>query len=256
MLAFYCLYGLAWVIGSVGVSAQSWSSARSLLLLLGFWMVACILIPKATANLGATLYPTPTRFAFTKDLHEDVKKGLDGHNPEDERVKALETKVLAQYRVDSVSKLPINFDGLAMQEGEKYTSRVYDKHVGDLQRTFQDQNRVSDWASLFNPYLAIRNLSMALAGSDYSQSVDFGRAAEAYRFRMVEYLNNYLRDHSKTGDWKFKVNIWQHLPDFQYQPPTAGTVLSHYGWAITSLLVWVLGGLWLVYRTANRITPL
>ncbi len=256
LLVFYCLYELAWVIGSVWISSQNRSSARSLLMLLGFWMMACVLIPKATANLGATLYPTPTRFAFTRALHEDVQKGLDGHDPEDKRVKALEKQVLAQYGVDSVSKLPINFDGLAMQEGEKYTSQVYDKHFSDLQTTFRRQNRVSDWASLFNPYLAIRNLSMALAGSDYSQSVDFGRAAEAYRFRMVEYLNNYMRDHSKTGDWTFKVNIWQNLPDFQYQPPSVSTVLGHYGLAMASLLSWVLGGLLLLYRTTNRITPL
>ncbi len=256
LILFYSLYGLAWVIGSVLVSAHSRSSARSLLVLVGFWMVACILIPKATANLGATLYPTPTRFTVTKALHEDVEKGLDGHNPADERVKALEKQVLGRYGVDSVSKLPINFDGLAMQEGEKYTSRVYARHMGELQTTFTRQNRVSDWASLINPYLAIRNLSMALAGSDYSQTVDFSRAAEAYRFHMVEFLNKYMRDHSETGDWKFKVNIWKTLPDFQYQPPSAGTVLSHYGLAIGSLLIWVAGGFLLVYRITNRLSPL
>jgi ABC-2 type transport system permease protein len=253
LFLFYLLYAAVFVVGSVLVSAHARSSTVALLTLLGFWVLACVLLPKATANLGATLHEAPSRFAFSKALHEDEEKGLDGHNPQDARMKDLEKKILARYGVDSVSQLPINFDGLAMQEGEKYTTLINNKHFGNLRAVYQRQNAVADWASLLNPYLAVRNLSMGLAGNDYAQFVDFQQKAEAYRFRMVEFLNYYLRDHSKTGDWEFKVNIWDDLPDFTYTAPTVGTVLGGYGLAIASLVGWVLGGLALVFFTTNRL---
>ncbi|GAB3221303.1 DUF3526 domain-containing protein [Spirosoma arcticum] len=250
LLLFFGLYYAGFLLVSVWVSARSRSSATALTVLLGFWLVTFILIPKATANLGATLYEAPTRFAFTKALHDDEKQGIDGHNPEDERVKALETKVLAQYGVDSLSQLPISFEGLSLQEGEKYTSMVYNRHFGALQTVFQRQNRVTDFAGLVSPYLAVRNLSMGLAGSDYRQAVAFQQQAEAYRFRMVEYLNNYLRYHAKPGDRKYKVaaDFWQQIPDFHYQSATVGSVLGHYAPAIAALLLWAVLGLGLLYR--------
>lgn len=253
LTVFYLLYAAVFVVGSVLVSAHSQTSTVALLSLLGFWIGACVLLPKATANLGATLHPAPSRFEFIRALHEDEEKGLNGHDPASQRMKELERKILVQYGVDSLSQLPINFDGLAMQESEKYTTRVNDKHFGNLRTIYQRQNRVADWASLLNPYLAVRSLSMGLAGNDYAQFVDFQQRAEAYRFRMVEFLNHYMRDNSKTGDWEFKVNIWDDLPDFAYTPPTAGTVLRGYGLAIASLLGWMLGGLLLVCFTTNRL---
>ena len=45
-------------------------------------------------------------------MDEDRAKGIDGHNPEDKRIKDLEAKVLEEYNVDSLSQLPINFYGI------------------------------------------------------------------------------------------------------------------------------------------------
>jgi ABC-2 type transport system permease protein len=232
-------------MAAVWVSAKMDTSRSALLSLLSVWVVLCIIVPKATANIGANLHPVPSYFSFVKAIQEDEDKGIDGHNPEDERAKVLEKEILAQYKVDSVSQLPVNFDAIQMQEGEKYSSAVYDKHFKTLQSTFGAQNRVSEIASVGNPFLAIRQLSMALSGSDYVTHADFQQQAEKYRFRLVELMNNYMRDNSKTGDWDFTVNkeVWSQLPNFQYINPSVSSVLGRSAVSLAALFGWLLMGI-------------
>jgi ABC-2 type transport system permease protein len=214
------------------------------------WVLACIIIPKTTVNVASNLYPVPSSFAFQQAIKEDESKGIDGHNPQDERAKILEKQILAQYKVDSVSQLPVNFDAIQMQEGEKYTSMVYQKHFTDLQNTFSAQNKLSEIVGLVNPFLAVRQASMALSGTDYVTHANFQQQAEGYRFKLVEAMNNYMRDNSKTGDWYFKTSkeLWSKVPDFQYNEPSFGSVLSKNWLSMLSLLIWVTVGIWGVSR--------
>ncbi len=245
LMLSYLAYLFIFIMSAVWVSAKMDTSRSALLSLLSVWVVLCIIIPKATANIGANLHPVPSYFSFNKAIREDENKGIDGHNPEDERAKVLKKEVLTKYKVDSVSQLPVNFDAIQMQEGEKYTSAVYDKHFKTLQATFGAQNRVSEMASVGNPFLAIRQLSMALAGSDYVTHADFQQQAEKYRFRLVELMNNYARDHSKTGDWDFTVNkeVWSQLPDFPYNTPSVSAVLGRNSVSLAALGLWLVLGI-------------
>lgn len=251
----YCLYFELFIIGSVYVSARSQSSRGSLLTLLGVWLVACIVLPKATANLGESLFRVPSSYVFQEQLHEDVEKGIDGHDPSSERAKVFEKKVLAQYGVDSVSKLPVNFDGMVMQEGEKYTSLVYQKHFTELQNQFKKQNSLATLVGFVNPYLAVRDLSMGLSGSDYEHFLDFKGKAEAYRFALVERLNDEMTHFSKTGEWTKKVSqsFWQTIPDFQYQLPSVGWALGRHWLSVLALLVFTGGLIWLINQGLTSV---
>jgi ABC-2 type transport system permease protein len=239
----YGVYFLIFILLTVLVSAYSASSRNSLLVLLSIWVLTCILLPKTTANLGANLYPAPSKFAFDQALKEDEEKGIDGHNPADKRFDELKNQYLKKYGVDSLQKLPINFDGVAMQEGEKYSSMIYNKHFDQVKSVFKQQNRVSEIAGLFNPYLAIRQLSMGLAGSDYVHYVDFQEKAEAYRFNLVKTMNDYHANNSQYGDWEFKADekLWQKLPDFRYESPQWLQIAGNYNYAYISLLIWIIG---------------
>jgi ABC-2 type transport system permease protein len=250
LLVCYLAYLFGFVVVSVWVSARAKSSRTSLLSLLVFWVLACVIIPKTTVNLASNIYPVPSSFAFQQAIKEDESKGIDGHNPEDERAEILKKQVLAQYKVDSVSQLPVNFDAIQMQEGEKYTSMVYQKHFTGLQNTFNKQNKLSEIVGLINPFLAIRQASMALSGSDYVSHANFQQQAEAYRYKLVETMNNYMRDNSKTGDWYFTVNknLWSKVPDFQYNEPSFSTVLGNNSLAFLALGFWLVFGIWGVSR--------
>jgi ABC-2 type transport system permease protein len=250
LLLCYLAYLFGFVVVSVWVSAQAKTSRAALLSLLVLWVLACVIIPKTTVNLASNIYPVPSSFDFQQAIKEDEAKGIDGHNPEDERAEILKKQVVAQYKVDSLSQLPVNFDAIQMQEGEKYSSMVYQKHFTELQNTFNKQNKLSEIVGLVNPFLAIRQASMALSGSDYVSYADFQQQAEAYRFKLVETMNNYMRDNSKTGDWYFTVNkeLWSKVPDFQYKEPSISKVLSNNSLALLALGIWVMVGVWGVSR--------
>ena len=63
-------------------------------------------------------------------MRAERNQGIDGHNPYDKRREALKNKYLSDYQVDSLSQLPINFDGIVMQADEEYGNLVWDKHFG------------------------------------------------------------------------------------------------------------------------------
>ncbi|GAB2793032.1 DUF3526 domain-containing protein [Rhabdobacter roseus] len=258
LAVLYALYFGLFIVGSVFVSARSRSSRASLLTLLSTWILACIVLPKAAANLGESLYKVPSRYAFQKQLEEDMEKGIDGHDPASARAKELEKKVLAQYGVDSVSQLPINFDGMVMQQGEEYSSKVYQKHFGELQKQFQQQNSLAAMTSFINPYLAVRDLSMGLSGSDYEHFLDFKDKAEAYRFAMVKQLNEEMMISSKTGDWEKTVSrdFWAKTPDFAYQLPSVGWVLSKKWLSLAAF--WLFSGMLIISITLGlkRFVPI
>jgi ABC-2 type transport system permease protein len=240
LLGIYALYFLIFITLTVAVSVNSTNSRNSLLTLLGVWIFACVLLPKATANIGANLYPSPSKFAFDKALREDEEKGIDGHNPSDKRFDVLKSEYLKKYGADSLEKLPINFDGIAMQEGEKYSSMIYNKHFGNVKAIFQKQNQVSEIVALLNPYLAMRQLSMGLSGSDYVHYVDFQQKAEAYRFNLVKTMNDYHANNSKYGDWEFTADekLWSKLPDFKYESPQFSSIAGKYSLAAFALIGW------------------
>ena len=241
----YALYFLVFVLVSVLISAFAKSSSFSLLTLLGLWILACIILPKATANLADKIYPTPSQFEFRKTIQNKVKNGIDGHNPRDERLGALKQKVFDQYNVTSIDALPVNWSGIAMQAGEEYTDKVYDHEFTKVEGVFKKQNRLSEWAGFINPYLAIRHLSMAFAGTDFYHHIAFARGAENYRRAFVKRMNKDMELNHKPGvaygDYNVGKEMWDSIEPFNYQLPNLNSILSAQWRSIVALLMWIVG---------------
>ena len=89
--------------------------------------------------------------------------------------------------------------------------------------------------------MAVRNLSMGMAGSDYKTALAFQKYAEKYRYEMVETLNTHMRDFSKTGDWEKKADasIYAKIPDFDFKNPSIISVLRQNWVALLALFLWV-----------------
>lgn len=223
----YLLYFAAFVFLSLAVSALAPSSRTALVLLLGFWTVNSFLLPRFSSDLADRLHPIPSTQSFYETVANDLKNGIDGHDSEDKHLAELKTALLAQYKVVKVEDLPVNFDAIAMQEGEEMGNTVLDRHYGRLWNQYQRQARVEQWMSVAAPLLAVRPYSMAMAGTDLATHRAFTGTAEQYRRVFIRFLNNYMRDHSKTGEWNWKadVSFWATAPDFQYSPPTLADLL-------------------------------
>jgi len=97
--------------------------------------------------------------------------------------------LLLAYGVDSVQKLPFNYSGFVMREGERLSATMYNKHLKTLLQTYEDQNRLNLFTAWINPYTGIRTISMALSGTDFSSYVHFQNQAEAYHYQLAQTMN-------------------------------------------------------------------
>ncbi len=177
------------------------------------WVIACIILPKATTNLADKLYPAPSQFEFQEVIEKKVKNGIDGHNPSDVRLASLKEEVLQEHGVATIEELPVNWSGIAMQAGEEYTDQVYDQEFSGVESIFHRQNRLSEWVGFLNPYLAIRHLSMALAGTDFTHHVTFARAAENYRRDFVKLMNQDMEvNHKPTIAYSVGSQVAFRIP--------------------------------------------
>ncbi|HAA12484.1 MAG TPA: hypothetical protein DCE41_12600 [Cytophagales bacterium] len=244
LAASYALYFLVFVLLCVLISAFAKNSGVSLLSLLGLWIVACIVLPKATSNLADKVYPTPSQFEFRSTIEEKVENGIDGHNPYDARLASLREATLDQYGVGTIEELPVNWSGIAMQAGEEYTDQVYDHEFSKVEQIFHQQNRVSEWAGFLNPYLAVRNLSMALAGTDFRHHVAFARAAEDYRRAFVKKMNKDMEvNHTPGiafGDYNVGEEMWSSIAPFAYELPRTATILGQEWRSLAALSLWLV----------------
>ncbi|CAM3760503.1 DUF3526 domain-containing protein [Pontibacter korlensis] len=241
-ILFYLVYFFIFIVLSVVVSSLHQRSNTALVTLLGIWILCCVIIPKASANLGANLYTTPTKAQMDADVHEEVAKGVDGHNSQDERAEALKKELLKKYKVSTLEELPVNFDGVWMAMGEEQSSKVFQEHFDELTDIFDKQNSISEYASLLNPYLAVRHLSMGMAGSDFSHYTHFQNKAEEYRYNLAQGLNNIQTTQIKYGEKETRLSsdTWKNFKPFTYETPHAGWALGNHLVSLLALLVWLV----------------
>lgn len=238
----YLLYFAIFIAVSLTVSSLVRSSRVALVALLAFWIVNSLIAPRAAADAAKRVYPTPSAFEFTAAMESDVGKGINGHNQSNPQRQELQRQMLAKYNVNRVEDLPFNFDGIALQAAEDYGYTVFDEHYGEMWGGFERQNKLQQVASIIAPVLAIRSLSMGLAGSDFTQHRDFANAAENHRRSMIRLMNDDLTRNSRSGDTTYVAgrNLWETLPRFEYQAPGVGHVLANQMWSIVGLLGWVI----------------
>lgn len=252
----YALYFLIITILVVAISAVSKSSKNALMVLVLIWMLFFIVIPKSAQSLGGSLHAAPDKIAFEQAIEQDVSKQGDSHNPDDPHFASLKANALKKYGVDSIPQLPVNYGALVMQEGENISSNIFNKHFDRLIGIYKSQNAVSSVLGFIDPYLAIRNISMSLSGTDFDSFTEFQKQTEKYRFEKTKKLNEiHLTQIKYQNDSKQKVSAknWQKQPDFAFQPLSINQNLAAGGLNLTALILWVLAGFGvLTYVSSKR----
>lgn len=243
-LFFYLSYALYYFVISgltVLISARWQNATVALTSMLGIWILWTIFLPSILLSSVEQWHELPSRNEFQTAMREDRSKGIDGHNPSDERGKALEEETLAAYGVDSVSQLPINFDGLRMQADEEYGNQVWDKHFGHLREVLAQQKHTYQLAGIFNPFIALQNASMGFSASDNLHHQEFLVQVENYRREFIKTLNDkHAFGGSKTGDWGWEADndFFKSVPDYEHQPIALASVFSSYLPDLILLLTW------------------
>lgn len=237
-LYYFILSGL-----TVYFSVRWKRTSLALTSMLGIWILWTIFLPNTLMSSVESWHELPSREEFKTAMREDRSKGIDGHNPADERSKELKEKVLKEYGVDSLAQLPINFDGIRMQEDEEYGNQVWDKHFGNLRETLADQKQSYQLGGIVSPFVSLQNASMGFAGNDNLHHQEFLVQVEAYRRVFIKALNDkHAYGGSRTGDWSWtpEDDFFQSVPDFDHKPATLSSVFPNYTIDLALLAFWGL----------------
>ena len=185
----YALYLLMFCAVTVAASGLFASARASLVVLLGFWAVSTLLVPRVAPAVAESLEPTPSAPAFRAAVTEEAENGVDGHDPADERLNAIRDELLARYQVGDVEDLPVNFRGVSLEFAEENSTETYNRHFEQLYAVYHRQEVVQRAFAVISPAVALQPWSRAFAGTDFRAHLAYLRGVEDYRYRLIQTLN-------------------------------------------------------------------
>lgn len=246
----YAAYLALWAMVILLVSALVRRSRDALLALLALWAVLVVLLPRVAPDVAGAAVPLTNRLQTDIAVARDLRTMGDSHNPDDPHFAEFKQSVLKRYGVTRVEDLPVNYKGLLGMEGERMTSELFDRYAAASYDAQERQNALVATIGLLSPAIAIRDLSMAAAGTDFAGHRRFLEQAEAYRYALVQRLNRlqaeavrYADDTAKDPDADRRKRVsadhWQKMPDFAFAPPTGSALAAAALPGLAVVLLWL-----------------
>ncbi|MGF1545496.1 MAG: ABC transporter permease [Parvularculaceae bacterium] len=251
-VAGYALYLAVWAVATVLVSAIVTQPNAGLACLLGVWGAIVVLSPRIASSTAASVVDAPGKIETDFAMHAAMKAVGDGHNAADPAFEKLKANLLAQYNVDKVEDLPINFRGVVAGEAEAKLTDVMNEFAERRMTTEMTQANVAKGFAVVSPLLAVRDLSTKLAGVDLETHHRFLREAERVRFDFVQGLNkvhaeglSFADDVRRSSDpaaekrTRVSAENWRALEDFRFKPASANARISRAMGPLAILVLWV-----------------
>ncbi|WP_414662797.1 DUF3526 domain-containing protein [Horticoccus sp. 23ND18S-11] len=235
------LHTVAWLGLTGWISARSRTAPRACAALVSLWLLGVVIVPRLAAVVAEMGYPLPDKSSFAAAVTADTKQHGDSHDPNDPHFARFRAETLARYGVQRVEDLPVNYGAIVMARGEELSAETFARHFAALGATMEAQAAGLNRASVAAPFLAVRALSAAAAGTDLRAQLRFQREAEAYRYQFVQQLNALHRDEVRAQhdrDQKLPAARWKAFADFRSAPPPLRDALAGTGF------VWLTLGLW------------
>lgn len=250
----YAAYLALWVGIVTLVSMLVRRRRDALLALLAVWAVTVVLLPRVAPEIANRAYPLANRLQTDVAIARDLRRLGDSHNPDDPHFAEFKKATLARYGVTRVEDLPVNYKGLLALEGEALTSRLFDRYAARDFAAQASQNALVGAIGLVSPAIALRQTSMAAAGTDFEGHRRFLEQAEAYRYDLIQRLNRlqaeavtYADDTAEDAGADKRKRItadhWRKLPEFGFRAagPDALVRASLPGLAVLSGWLVVIG---------------
>ena len=231
----YFAYLASWVVLILAVSALVRRSRDGLLVLVALWAVTVVLLPRIVPDVAGAVVPLQNRLQTDVAIGRDLRQMGDSHDPDDPHFAEFKQSVLDRYGVTRVEDLPVNYKGVVALEGERMTSELFDSYADTSYAAQERQNTLVRTAGILSPAIAIRDLSMAAAGTDFAGHRRFLEQAEAYRYALVQRLNllqaegvSYADDTAVDAgaDRRKRIDAgnWQAMPDLRFDAPDGSTL--------------------------------
>lgn len=260
----YLLYLGLWVLLILLVSALVRRSRDALLVLVAFWAVTAVLLPRAVPDLASGAVPLRNRLQTDVAIARDLRRLGDSHNPDDPHFAQFKQALLDRYHVTRVEDLPVNYKGLLAVEGERMTAALFDRYAAESFAAQARQNTLVNATGLLSPAIALRGLSMAAAGTDFAAHRRFLEQAEAYRYALVQRLNRMeaeavsFADDSATdagADRRKRIGAahWRAIPEFRFAAPSGETLARAALPGLTLLGLWLVAAALLLARATRRL---
>jgi ABC-2 type transport system permease protein len=238
-----------WVVSIIGVavSAISSRSKAALIKLLGTWLLLAVLLPRIVQVVSNGVYPSPTKLQFETAVEKDIVQQGDSHNPDDPFFKKIKDSVFNKYGTTKADSLPVNLSGIIGKAGEKLSTETYIKHQQALTALYKKQNSFAAAFAWVNPFVMIKNNSMAYAGTDFDAYIHFQQQAEAYRYALAQRMNDLQIQYvsnvkPKEGSHAQHIDKkhWEAFEDFNYQFLTVKQVCQNALSSAAALCFWLL----------------
>lgn len=262
----YLSYLSVWVLLIVSISAILRTSAQALSVLLGLWIVTVVLMPRIAGAYASTVVPSPSQIETNLRLAEAMREEGDGHNIDDEAFVDLRSLTLAEYGVDTIEDLPFNYRGLVALRGEEADTELLNQFAEERMTRELEQKNAADDFSWLSPVMGMRAFSMALAGTALQDHHHFLRAAEDYRYNMVQTFNrlqmsemtlqtDLSRSDDAAANLRARVDSshWSEMPVFELLPLDHSQRWQAASRAGISMGVWLAVAFLLLLFSARRL---
>lgn len=249
-------YIAAWCWLIILVSWFSRQLHSALLTLLLCWVCICVIIPRGLANLAQIQYPTQPRTEAEFHAEKKLKTIGDSHNPNDPHFAKFKENTLKQYGATRTEDLPVNYNGLLMQEGERLTTQVYREQQALHEQQLIRQNQwIRTWLWL-SPSLALQYLQMASSANDLAHHQAFLQQAEERRYLLIQYLNQvhtHKVDVQDDKNTRVSADFWKNAPRLAVKLPTLDVSVTSIAPSICVILLWLIFPCMLLRRVIRRI---
>ena len=148
----HIVYLAAFTLVAIAVSAHVARSKTALVVLIVFWAVVVVFVPRVAANVGATISAAPYPATFAEQLKKESSEPFwGGSSAATARRDAIVAGLLTEYGVETAEELPINLDGYLLQASEEFGNEVFERLYGELWSMFERQQKITRGFSLLSP---------------------------------------------------------------------------------------------------------
>ena len=229
----YLVHTLIWVGLGLTVSARARSQGAALVVLLALWFANAFIMPPLAMAAAKWRDPSPSAIEFAASIADEK----DSWPTWDARVDHVMQRFLDGEFESTMA--PSNVEVVALLESEADETALYDRRFAELFRA-RRQARIYERVGVMALTLAARALSMAFAGTDEAHDREF--AAARYRSAMLTTLNGELASSGRfnTFDYTRGRDLWEKVPPFDYDVPSARWALAQRAWSASVLAAWLV----------------
>lgn len=253
----YAVYFAVFGALTLAASARFKSARGALVGMIAIWGLVVLVVPRVATEVAGAAVPLPSRAEFARSVTQGLTKGVDGATDRDVAVEAIAKDMMAKQGISGAGMLVDEsfIRGIELQAEAEWENTVLAHVTAGLNDQLASQEQAVEWVGLLSPFVAMRTLSMGLAGTDLAHHRRFTEYTETWRQAFIKHLNDAFSKQAGAEGWDYKAGkeLWQSAPPYKYETPPATFGLSAHLISAVSLGCWLVLSLLMAWFAARRL---